>query len=145
MRLGELSDFNDDSQAGQRIKKKVIEVLDTPDIQNSVEKLKETISLETKSLLYTYQKINKELEKAKNDPRLKNDLYQEIEEVIDKKERISKALLQDYQDIDISHNNYKNLAPYIFTIKFIQNYLHPFVYKMEEIKKKLKKEMELAA
>jgi len=145
MRLGELSDFNDDSQAGQRIKKKVIEVLDTPDIQNSVEKLKETISLETKSLLYTYQKINKELEKAKNDPRLKNDLYQEIEKVIDKKERISKALLQDYQDIDISHNNYKNLAPYIFTIKFIQNYLHPFVYKMEEIKKKLKKEMELAA
>ena len=49
----------------------MIEVLDTPDIQNSVEKLKETISLETKSLLYTYQKINKELEKPKMTPDLK--------------------------------------------------------------------------
>ncbi|HOZ53538.1 MAG TPA: hypothetical protein PK142_02575 [bacterium] len=139
--LGDFDNFENDTKEGKEIEKNVLEVLGNKDIQDSVEKLKETIAPEIKNLISTYKNIKQELENIDENNELREDLYNKIEGIIQEKEKIAKILLSDYKNIDISENNYKNLAPYIFSVKFIQNYLHPFTKKIEKFKEELAKEL----
>jgi hypothetical protein len=141
IKLGDFDNFENDTQEGQKIEKNVLEVLDNEDIQDSIEKLKKTITPEIKNLITTYRDIEQELENTDENNILKENLHNKIDTIIQEKEKIAKILLNDYKNIDISKNNYKNLAPYIFSIKFIQNYLQPFTKKIEKFKKELAEEL----
>lgn len=141
IKLGDFDNFENDTREGKKIEKDVLEVLDSEDVQDSVEKLKKTINSEIKNLISTYKNIEKEIKETDENNDLKENLYNKINSIIQEKEKIAKILLSDYKNIDISKNNYKNLAPYIFSVKFIQNYLHPFTKKIEKFKEELAKEL----
>jgi hypothetical protein len=141
IKLRDFDNFKNDTQEGQIIEKKVLEVLDNEDIQDSVEKLKKTITSEIKNLINTYKEIKEELEISEKNIEFQKSFCNKIDTIIQEKEKIAKILLSDYKNIDISKNNYKNLAPYIFSIKFIQNYLQPFTKKIEKFKKELAEEL----
>ena len=141
IKLRDFDNFKNDTQEGQIIEKKVLEVLDNEDIQDSVEKLKKTITSEIKNLINTYKEIKEELEISEKNIEFQKSFCNKIDTIIQEKEKIAKILLSDYKNIDISKNNYKNLAPYIFSVKFIQNYLQPFTEKIEKLKKESAKEL----